>query len=87
MHKMPRRIKRSTGVVQEKGTEYMSENSPAEFTRQVRQEIGRITWPTRKETMISTVMVLIMVAIAALFFYCVDSIIGFAVGRILGFGG
>jgi preprotein translocase subunit SecE len=63
----------------------MLEN-PAKFIREVRQEVGKVTWPTRKETMISTAMVLVLVFIAALFFYVVDSLISWAVRSILGLG-
>lgn len=59
--------------------------NPAKFVREVRSEAAKITWPTRKETMVSTVMVLVMVAIAAVFFIAVDNIIGFAIRWILGF--
>lgn len=44
----------------------------AEFLAQVRQEILRVSWPTRKETVMSTVMVLVMVVIASAFFLAVD---------------
>jgi preprotein translocase subunit SecE len=63
----------------------MSE-SPAKFIREVRQEVGKVTWPSRRETMISTAMVLILVFIAAVFFYVVDSVISFGVRTILGLG-
>lgn len=63
------------------------EKSPAQFIREVRQEVSKVVWPTRKETMISTVMVLVMVFIAAGFFFVVDSLIGKIVAVILGYGG
>ena len=43
-----------------------------------------MTWPTRRETMISTVMVLIMVALASVFFFLVDSILHYGVNAVLG---
>lgn len=58
--------------------------SPAKFTREVRQETARVTWPTRKETMTSTVMVLILVIISALFFWLTDTLISVIVRMILG---
>ena len=64
----------------------MAETSPAKFIEQVRQETRKVVWPTRKETLVSTAMVLVMVIIAAIFFYFVDSIIGGVISRILGFG-
>ncbi len=46
----------------------MAKISPSQFVRQVRQEAGKIVWPTRKETGITTLTVFIMVVIAAIFF-------------------
>ena len=50
----------------------MARPSIGEFVRQVRQEVNKVTWPTRTETIQSTLMVVIMVAFAALFFFLVD---------------
>ncbi len=50
----------------------MAKVSPAEFVRQVRQEASKVTWPSRKETGITTIMVFIMVTLAAIFFLLVD---------------
>ncbi len=58
--------------------------NPAQFVRQVRQEANKVTWPTRKEAGIATVMVFVMVVIMSLFFLAVDSIIAFGVQLILG---
>ncbi len=58
--------------------------SPAKFIREVRQEMNKVTWPTGKETRTSTVMVLILVVIAALFFWLVDTVIAMVVHAILG---
>ncbi|GAB4521803.1 MAG: hypothetical protein Kow00133_08970 [Amphiplicatus sp.] len=57
--------------------------SPLEFVQQVRAEMLKVTWTSRNETLISTVMVLIMVAIMALFFFLVDQGLRFAVCTIL----
>jgi preprotein translocase subunit SecE len=65
----------------------MARPSPAQFVREVRQEMARVTWPTRKETAITTGMVLAMSFAAALFFFLVDQVLGFAVGLVLGLGG
>ena len=46
--------------------------NPVEFLQEVREEAAKVTWPTRKETMITTVMVMIMVALASVFFLVVD---------------
>ena len=55
--------------------------------RQVRQEVAKVTWPTRKETTMSTVMVFIMVTLMALFFFFVDQVLSLGVRGILGLGG
>ena len=65
----------------------MAKTSPAAFIRQVRQEVSKVTWPTRKETGITTVMVFIFVAIMAVFFLIVDQIASFLVRLVLGIGG
>ncbi|MGP9822560.1 preprotein translocase subunit SecE [Salinarimonas sp. NSM] len=61
--------------------------TPFEFLQQVRQEGSKVTWPTRKETMVTTGMVFVMVLLAALFFLIVDQILRFGVGAVLGLGG
>jgi len=53
--------------------------SPGEFFRQVRQEGSKVTWPTRKETTLTAVMVFIMVIISMIFFYAVDSLFGLGI--------
>ena len=58
-----------------------------EFVQQVRREVAKVTWPTRKETTISTVMVFIFVILAALFFFFVDQALAVLVKFVLGFGG
>ena len=58
--------------------------NPIEFVREVRAEVTKVTWPTRRETMVTTSMVFIFVVIAALFFLVADKIIGFAVRSLLG---
>lgn len=65
----------------------MAKTNPAEFVRQVRQEAKKVTWPTRKETLITTGMVFVFVFIMAIFFLVVDWLAGWAVGSILGLGG
>lgn len=64
----------------------MSSLSPAKFIREVRQEMRRVTWPTRKETTVSTSMVLLLTTVSALFFLVVDWGISAAVRLILGIG-
>lgn len=60
--------------------------NPAKFIREVRQEVNKVSWPVRKETTTSTVMVLFLIFLSAFFFWFVDSIISFAVRMILGLG-
>ena len=50
----------------------MAALNPAKFIREVRQELDKVTWPTRKETMVSTMMVLALVVVASTFFVVVD---------------
>ncbi len=65
----------------------MAKTSPAEFVKQVRQETAKVTWPTRKETMVTTIMVLIMTTVLAVFFLGVDQILGRFVRFLLSFAG
>ena len=64
----------------------MARTSPAEFLRQVRQEVSRVTWPTRKELTMTTAMVFVMVFIAAVFFFVVDQVFSAGVRLIFGLG-
>src|SRR6185437_177609 len=60
--------------------------SPFRFLQEVREETRKVTWPSRKETMITTAMVFVMVAIASVFFLVADQIIRIAVTFVLGIG-
>ena len=51
----------------------MAKVSPGEFARQVRQETAKVVWPTRRETMMTGLMVVIMTSILGIFFFGVDS--------------
>ncbi|MBI1776935.1 MAG: preprotein translocase subunit SecE [Proteobacteria bacterium] len=64
-----------------------SKISPIEFFRQVRQEVSKVTWPSRKETTVTTSMVFLMVVILAVFFLVVDQAASLFVRTILSFGG
>ncbi|WP_395073388.1 preprotein translocase subunit SecE [Hyphococcus sp.] len=57
--------------------------SPLTFLQQVRNEAAKVTWTTRNETVVSTIMVLIMVAIMAVFFFSVDQGLRFAICHLL----
>lgn len=58
--------------------------NPVEYVREVRSEVAKVTWPTRRETMVTTAMVFIFVVIAALFFLVADKVIAFVVQLLLG---
>jgi preprotein translocase subunit SecE len=58
--------------------------SPLAFFRQVKAEAKKITWPTRKETTVSTIMVFIMVTICAVFLFITDQIVATIISWILG---
>jgi len=64
----------------------MAKVSPGEFIRQVKQEGKKVTWPTRKETMISTATVLGMIVLVAIFFFVLDQLLSLGVQTILGLG-
>lgn len=59
--------------------------NPVEYYKQVRAEMLKVTWPSRKETTISAVAVFSMVLISSIFLFMADQIIAFAVRLILGF--
>ena len=60
--------------------------NPFEFIQQVRQEASKVIWPTRRETLITTGMVLLMAVFASLFFTVVDEGLRIGVGFVLGIG-
>jgi preprotein translocase subunit SecE len=65
----------------------MAKTNPFEFLQQVRAETAKVTWPTRNETVVTTIMVFIMAILAAIFFFLVDQVLGWGVGLLLGLGG
>ena len=65
----------------------MAKTNPAQFIQEVRQEANKVTWPSRKESGISTAMVFVMVIVSALFFMLVDWLLQLGVKSILGIGG
>ena len=65
----------------------MARTTPGEFFRQVRTESGKIVWPTRKETVTTAVMVVIMTTVLGLFFFGVDSAFSALVRFLLSFIG
>ena len=65
----------------------MAKTNPAQFVRQVRQEINRITWASRRETMFASLSVFVMALIASVFFFLVDLMLSSVVQFLLSFGG
>jgi preprotein translocase subunit SecE len=61
--------------------------SPFKFMQEVRAEAQKVTWPTRRETAVTTAMVFVMVAIASVFFLVADQIMRYVVTLVLGIGG
>ncbi len=65
----------------------MATINPAQYVREVIGEVKKVTWPTRKETTVTTIMVFIMVVLAAIFFFILDLALSAAVKFVLGLGG
>lgn len=63
-----------------------TKSNPFTFLQQVRQEVAKVTWPSRRETVTTTIMVFIMIVLAALFFLAIDQILSFAIGMLLSLG-
>jgi len=64
----------------------MTKFNPIAFMQEVRHEVAKVTWPTRKEVWVTTVMVIFMVALASIFFLLVDQALNWIVRLVLGFG-
>jgi preprotein translocase subunit SecE len=65
----------------------MAKINPAQFVREIRQEASKVTWPSRRETSISTAMVFVFCIIAAIFFLLVDQVMQLGVKFLFGLGG
>ena len=65
----------------------MARTNPAQFIQQVRAETAKVTWPTRKETITTTIMVLIMATLTAIFFLIVDKILDIFIKTVVSLGG
>jgi preprotein translocase subunit SecE len=65
----------------------MAKISPFKFMQEVRTEAQKVTWPTRRETMVTTAMVFVMVAVVSVFFLVADQIMRLLVTFVLGIGG
>jgi preprotein translocase subunit SecE len=64
----------------------MAKTSPFKFLQEVRTETQKVTWPTRRETLITTAMVFVMVALSSVFFLLADQVIRFVVTQVLTLG-
>ena len=62
----------------------MATTNPLQFIQQVRSEVAKVVWPTRREVMLTTVMVFVMATLTAIFFALVDMLIRFGLQGILG---
>ena len=60
--------------------------NPVKFLRDVRTEATKVTWPSRKETLVTTGLVFALSTLAAIFFFVADQVIGLAIRAIFGFG-
>lgn len=69
-----------------RGQTMASKSNPFTFLQQVRAETAKIVWPSQRETMISTIMVLVMVFVAAIFFFAADQLMGWGISLILNIG-
>ena len=67
----------------ERGDNVVKMAKPFEFIQEVRQEVAKVTWPTRKETTVTAIAVFVMVVMAMLFFFSVDWILGHTVSLVL----
>jgi len=63
-----------------------AKTNPFTFLQQVRTEVSKVTWPTRRETVTSAIMVFIMVILAGAFFYALDSVLSLIIKSILSLG-
>ncbi|MEC9434786.1 MAG: preprotein translocase subunit SecE [Pseudomonadota bacterium] len=64
----------------------MAGANPLQFVQQVRAEAAKVVWPTRKETIVTTIMVFVMATVAAIFFFTVDQIIALGIDQIFRLG-
>lgn len=62
----------------------MARTNPFSFLQQVRAEISKVVWPTRRETVVTTIMCLILVFITAVFFFLIDQALSYGTGLLFG---
>lgn len=61
--------------------------NPFRFIQEVRTEVSKVTWPTRSETVVTTIMVFVLATLASIFFFFADQFLSFIVSLVLGIGG
>lgn len=61
----------------------MAKTNPFEFVQQVRSEVAKVTWPTLNETIVTTIMVILLAAVASVFFLSADLLMGWGMGKLL----
>jgi len=61
-----------------------AKTNPFTFLQQVRSEVAKVVWPTRRETVVTTIMTLILVFLTAAFFFVVDQVLGYGTGLLFG---
>jgi preprotein translocase subunit SecE len=76
----------ATGSGREVYFSQMAKTNPFEFLQEVRAETAKVTWPSRNETVITTIMVIVMAIVASIFFLLADSVMNWGVGLLLGLG-
>ncbi len=77
-------MKRTKEEGEQVSIEETKKSSIGNFIRETRNEIAKVTWPTRKETIMNTVMIIVMALVTGVFFFGVDSFLGYAIGHLLG---
>lgn len=84
---MPHEVTRAATCFDHNAPEsHMARTNPFTFLQQVRSEVRKVVWPSRNEVVISTIMVLVMVLLASLFFLSADQVISWAVESLLTLG-
>ena len=61
----------------------MAKFTPFQFMQQVRSEVSKVVWPTRRELLVTTAMVFAMAALASIFFFLIDQVIAFGLTSLL----
>jgi preprotein translocase subunit SecE len=74
------------GTPHEQGSTTMAKPNPVEFLQEVQSEARKVSWPTRKETLVTTGMVFVLVVVASIFFVLSDQVLRWAVALVLGLG-